>query len=106
MRSTNVSQRSSHSISSALSKPNTTTSPFVSLKATPIANVFALALPAPDIPVPAFPFLSPSAIAVPAPASTEELFKLFMQTYIDIINNQAQAPIQALAPSVSVELIE
>ena len=39
--------------------------------------------------------LEPSLVPAP-PASTEELFKLFMQTYMDIVKNQAhvQAPVQ------------
>ena len=37
-----------------------------------------------------------------SPASTEELFKLFMLIYIDIIKNQAQvqAPVQVPAPPI------
>ena len=103
IRSANGSQRSYRSSSSAPSKPNTTIPPSVSPRATSIAIVATPILPAPDAPVLAFSSLSAPAIAVPAPASIEELFKLFMQTYMDTVKNQAQAPVQAPTPPVSVE---
>ena len=89
IRSAIGSQRSSRSSSSALSELNTTTSPSISPTATPVANIPAPVLPTPDVLYLAFPSLSPPEIAVPAPASTEELYKLFMQTYINTIINQA-----------------
>ena len=34
--------------------------------------------------------------------STKKLFKLFLQTYMDTVKNQVQAPIQAPAPLIQV----
>ena len=99
MRSICGSQRSFCSSSSIPSKLNTTTPPSVNPRATTVANVSVSALLAP-----LFPSLLAPAIAVPAPASIEELFKIFMQIYIDTVKNQAEAPVQALAPPVSVKL--
>ena len=45
---------------------------------------------------------TPGPAASASPASTEELFKLFMRTYMDTVKNQAQvqAPVQVPAPPV------
>ena len=103
IRSANGSQRSSRFNSSTPSKPNTTTPLSVSQRATSIINVSALALYAPDAHVLASSSFSALTITVPAPASTEELFKLFMRTYMDIVKNQDQVLVQAATPPVSVE---
>ena len=96
-------QRFSRSSSSVLSEPNISASPSVSSRATPIANVPAPVLTTPDEPVPVSLSLSAPAIAILTTASTKKLFKLFIQTYMDIVQNQAQVPVQAPALPVLVE---
>ena len=103
IRSASASQRSSRYSSSAPSAPNTIAPPSVSYRATPIANIPTLTLPTLDIFVLASSSLSAPTVAVPTTASTEELFNLFMQTYMGNIKNQAQAWVQVLTFPVLVE---
>ena len=88
MGSASGSQRSSHSSNSVSSKLNITATLSISPRATPVANISAPALPALNAPIPSSSSFSAPRIAVLAPAFTEELFKLFMQTYMDTIKNK------------------
>ena len=86
-------QKCCKSSSSAFSKSNTTTPQFITLRVTLIANIPTSALFAPDVPVSVSSSFSILAIAIPILASIEELFKLFMQTYMDTVKNHAQAQV-------------
>ena len=82
MRSASDSKRSSHSSSSTSAEINTSAPSFVSPRATP----------APDIPGPA---LIAPPIAAPAPAPADNLFRQFMQAYME--DRRPLIPVQALA---------
>ena len=83
MRSASGSKKISCSSSSTLTKVNISALSSVSLRATPT----------PDIPAPA-PIAPP--IAAPAPAPTNNLFRQFMQAYIE----DPRPPILAQAPAL------
>ena len=89
IRPASSSERLSYSNSSGSTKVDTITCPSVSPRATSISDILASTLLTSNVFIPAYPSLSTLSILVSTPVSTKELFKLFIQIYMDNIKNQA-----------------